>query len=88
MAVEIMVHGRVQGVYFRATTRDKASSLEVTGWCKNLPDGTVFIHAEGSEEALVELIAWCHQGPELAMVKKVATEKVASEGFQHFEIRH
>jgi acylphosphatase len=88
MAIEIIVHGRVQGVYFRASTKDKAISLGVMGWCKNLADGTVFIHAEGSEQALTELVAWCHQGPKLAAVKKVVTEKVDSEGFQRFEIRH
>ena len=67
----IFVEGRVQGVFFRDNTRTLASSLGVTGWVRNLPDGRVEIVAEGSEAAVKALIDWCHKGPAHASVTNV-----------------
>lgn len=72
--VKIIVKGIVQGVYFRATTRQQARQLSITGWVKNRWDGSVEILAEGDKEKLDQLIAWCHKGPHGAEVEEVKTE--------------
>ncbi|WP_420388192.1 acylphosphatase [Roseivirga sp.] len=86
-ATKITVKGKVQGVYYRASTREKATELKVNGWCKNLPNGDVQIHAEGDSDSIEELIQWCHQGPTYAVVTEVLTEEVNSEGFETFSIQ-
>ena len=65
------VHGRVQGVWFRDSTRQEAERLDITGHAINLPDGNVEVLAWGRPEALGELEAWLQQGPPLARVSKV-----------------
>jgi len=61
--VNIVITGLVQGVFFRASTLEKAQSLSLSGWVKNQPDGSVEIMAEGERYALEELVLWCRQGP-------------------------
>ncbi len=72
--VHLVVRGRVQGVYFRASTQHEAHRLGVVGWVKNRPDGSVEILAEGPEEALKKLLQWAHQGPRAARVDQVDVE--------------
>ena len=67
----ILVSGRVQGVFFRARTLEKARDLALTGSVRNLPDGRVRIEACGTAEALDGLIAWCRKGPPMAQVETV-----------------
>ncbi len=67
----IWVSGKVQGVWYRATTVDEARKLGLTGWVRNLPDGRVEIVAEGPKELLDRLIVWCREGPPLAIVDDV-----------------
>lgn len=86
-AIEITVFGRVQGVFFRASTRDKAIELGVKGWCKNEMDGSVFIHAEGNEKTLADFAVWCHKGPIMASVSELVSKEVEIEGFSSFEVR-
>lgn len=86
-ALEIRVIGIVQGVFFRASTRDQAIQLGISGWCQNEPDGSVFIYAEGTEEALIDLVAWCHQGPMNAEVTNVESKEVEAERITGFSIR-
>lgn len=74
--VRILVTGRVQGVYFRAFTQKKANKLNICGYAKNLPDGRVEIIASASEEAVAQLITWCHKGPITAKVLNVETEDI------------
>ena len=62
----MIVSGRVQGVYYRGTCRAVARELGVRGWVRNRSDGTVEVVAEGSRDAVGDLIAWCRQGPPLA----------------------
>ncbi|HEC62953.1 MAG TPA: acylphosphatase [Candidatus Acetothermia bacterium] len=69
--VRLLVSGRVQGVFFRAHTRDLARRLGLSGYVRNLPDGRVEIVAEGEEKALGELISVAHRGPPLAQVTGV-----------------
>lgn len=85
--VHIFVSGKVQGVWFRASTQKMAVELGLTGWVRNLYDGRVEALAEGPEEALQALIDWCHRGPDLARVVDVETEWVAWTGrFDGFEV--
>jgi len=69
--VRIRVHGRVQGVWFRAHTRDAGRRLGVAGWVRNEADGTVAAVAEGSRASCEALVAWCHEGSPLSRVERV-----------------
>ena len=59
----MVIHGRVQGVFFRAETRDRASSLGLGGWVRNNPDGTVEAAFEGERERVESMVEWCRRGP-------------------------
>lgn len=69
--VHLTVKGRVQGVFFRASTQREAKRLGLTGWVRNRPDGAVEMCVEGEEDSLKEMIAWAHRGPSAARVDKV-----------------
>jgi acylphosphatase len=66
--VRVVVRGRVQGVFFRASFGDVARRLELDGWVRNRPDGAVEAELQGNDDDVEEAIAWCRQGPELARV--------------------
>ena len=83
----VFVSGNVQGVYYRANTRDAAQEKGVDGWVKNLDDGRVEAVFEGPESAVEELVEWCHTGSPAANVDDVAVEYGDSEGEDGFEIR-
>ena len=72
--VHIKIQGRVQGVFFRASTLDKAKELGLKGWVRNNPDGSVEVVAEGFKEKIEKLIAWSHDGPRHAVVNDVEVE--------------
>lgn len=86
MTLAITVSGKVQGVFFRASTRDKAKSLGLIGFVKNQPDGSVYIEASGDAEKLKELVTWCHDGPSQAIVENVETSEIEPGGYASFEI--
>ena len=87
--VHIIVHGNVQGVFFRANAKKMAESLGLNGYAKNMPDGTVEVVAEGSEDKLKELVEFCKNGPEAAEVSKVDVKfEKASNEFDGFEIKY
>lgn len=67
----VYIHGRVQGVFFRATTRDKARSAGVKGWVKNCLDGSVEAVFEGEKEAVDTMVNWCRKGPAGAFVEHI-----------------
>ena len=67
----VIVRGMVQGVYFRAHTRDAAKSQNVTGWVRNRPDGTVEAVLEGTQQDVKKVIEWCHKGPPWSRVAEV-----------------
>jgi len=71
-----LVSGRVQGVFFRASTRDTAKTCGLRGWARNLPDGSVEVLACGTESQLQQLHSWLQQGPPLAQVKGVTVETI------------
>ncbi|MCQ8181495.1 acylphosphatase [Methylomonas sp. SURF-1] len=86
--LHIIVKGRVQGVYFRAYTQKQAVKLNLSGFVRNLADGTVEIVASGHPEDLQKLVAWCRKGPVLAKVSEVSvTAHDTDEHFAGFEIR-
>jgi acylphosphatase len=86
-AVHIVVHGSVQGVFFRASTQSQATEHSLTGWVRNLPDGTVEIHAEGEKESLDRFIEWCRQGPPAANVQRLDLDWISSQSLSDFEVR-
>jgi acylphosphatase len=89
LRARVIVHGLVQGVWFRASTKDEADRLGVTGWVRNLPDGSVEALFEGPKKKVEAIVEWCHRGPAGAKVNSVdiAWEPYTS-GFGHFEIRY
>lgn len=82
-----LISGRVQGVYYRESTRQEAQRLGVTGWVRNLVDGRVECHLEGSVEALAHMERWLWQGPAAAQVTGVVLEAVACAGLTEFQVR-
>ncbi len=85
----VLISGRVQGVFFRSNTKDKAGKLGLTGWVRNLPDGRVEAVFEGEKEKVKEMIEWCRKGPRFANVRKIDVEfERASNEFTGFEIRY
>ncbi|BCS89664.1 acylphosphatase [Pseudodesulfovibrio sediminis] len=88
MQFRAIVHGEVQGVWFRAWTRDMAREAGVTGWVRNLPSGDVETVAEGDETRLKRFEARLWDGPPLARVTAIdATWTDDTDDFTHFEIR-
>ncbi|MCL5291750.1 MAG: acylphosphatase [Actinobacteria bacterium] len=75
--VRVIISGRVQGVFFRAYTRQEAESRGLRGWVRNLPDGRVEAVFEGDERAVDDMVAWCRVGPPAAAV--TATDLVEEE---------
>ncbi len=85
----VWVSGWVQGVFFRAHTRDTALSLGLRGWVKNLPDGRVEAVFEGEDDALNKMVSWCHKGPAAARVDDVEVEWEEPTGeFEDFSIAY
>jgi acylphosphatase len=89
LRAHVIIHGLVQGVWFRASTKDEANRLGVNGWVRNLPDGSVEALFEGEKKKVEEIVGWCHRGPSGARVAGVdiAWEPYKGE-FQHFDIRY
>jgi len=85
--VNISVSGRVQKIGFRYSTQEVANQLNILGFVQNLPDGSVYIEAEGAEEDIKTFMGWCHEGPRWAHVDKVEVEKSAMKNFPTFEIK-
>ena len=85
--VHVIISGRVQGVWFRASTKDTAIQLGLKGWVKNTSDGKVEAVFEGEERKVNEMISWCHVGPSLAKVTdvKIKTEE-STEEFEEFNV--
>ena len=82
-----MVRGRVQGVWFRGSAQTLATELDLAGWARNCPDGTVEIHAEGDRAKLDEFVEWCRKGPPSADVTGVDVTAVPPGEMEKFFIR-
>ncbi|HSI79246.1 MAG TPA: acylphosphatase [Solirubrobacterales bacterium] len=82
----VVVHGRVQGVFFRDATQRMASSRGVAGWVRNRPDGTVEAAFEGDPDAVVAMIRFCELGPTRAEVDRLEVREEDPEGIAGFTI--
>ena len=85
--VRLIIKGKVQGVFYRATAKDVADLTGVKGWVKNLPDNNVEITATATEETLQKFINWCKIGPSRSVVTEVITDMRTPENFEKFKIR-
>ena len=85
---KIRVTGQVQGVGFRWSAATEARSQGITGYIKNLPDGSVYIEAEGSSEQLNAFVEWCKQGPGFSFVESVNVDFFPPVNYVDFRIAH
>jgi acylphosphatase len=85
-AREVVVRGIVQGVFFRASCRDQAQALGVSGWARNEPDGSVRALFEGTPDAVEAMVGWCRHGPRLAVVDGVEVSEREPTGLVGFDI--
>lgn len=87
--VHVYISGRVQGVLFRAYTKETAQSLSLTGWVRNLSDGRVEAVFEGKDENVAAMLEWCGKGPPYAIVRDVDTREEPPTGeFRDFRVTH
>ena len=85
---QMLISGKVQGVYYRASAQQKASELGLTGYARNLSDGQVEVMAEGPEDGLEKLKRWCAEGPPEARVEAVDVRPGKPTGeFSDFNVR-
>jgi acylphosphatase len=85
--VHLLVKGRVQGVSFRASAKEEADQLSITGWVRNTPEGHVEITATGNDAALKAFTTWCRRGPAHAHVTELLSEPLPETPFPNFSIR-
>lgn len=84
--IDLTIHGKVQGVFFRASTKEKADELGITGFTRNELSGHVYIEAEGEASILQAFVQWCHHGPVRARVDLVEMQEGELKGFKEFVI--
>lgn len=85
----VYISGRVQGVFFRASTRERALELGLKGWVKNLRDGRVEAIFEGEKEKVMDMVDWCREGPSYASVVTVDVRWGEYKGeFESFTVRY
>ena len=87
MRKRVVVHGRVQGVFFRDSTRQRAQAAGIAGWVANRRDGTVEAVLEGDPEAVDAVVRWMNEGPRGAEVERVDVQDEESGGLTGFEVR-
>ena len=85
--LNIRVSGKVQGVFFRASTKEQADQLDVNGFVRNELKGDVYIEVEGDEDKLKIFCDWCKRGPNRARVDSVKIEEAELKYFTSFEVR-
>lgn len=85
--VKVTVFGKVQGVWFRASTRDQAQSLGLSGFVRNEDDGSVYAEFEGPEAAVDAMIRWCREGPVHARVDRVVVQDGEVAHYSGFQIQ-
>jgi acylphosphatase len=83
----IKIVGLVQGVLFRQSAKEMADDLDLFGFIRNEPDGSVYIEVEGEPESIVKFVAWCHEGPDDAIVENIETEEKSLTHFKEFSIQ-
>lgn len=86
--LEIIITGKVQGVFFRKSAKEAAIKLGIKGQARNLPDGSVQIIACGENDNLEKLIQWCHHGSSAARVENVIIKEILNAEYSSFSIAH
>lgn len=86
MHLNIRISGKVQGVLFRQSLKNKAQELDLKGFARNEPEGTVYVEVEGRQDDLKDFLHWCHEGPEQARVSHVQADESAPVGYANFMI--
>ena len=86
VCAHVLISGKVQGVCYRAATREKAVAIGLCGWVRNLRDGRVEAVFEGPPATISQMINWCHQGPPAALVEAVQVDYQAATGLIGFQI--
>jgi acylphosphatase len=84
--VRVLVSGRVQGVFFRASCAERAGDLGLSGWIRNVSGGDVEAVFEGTDTAVEEIVRWCHEGPPLARVDRVDVAEETPAGGSGFRV--
>ena len=84
--IHLIIKGKVQGVFYRATAKDIANELGISGWIKNTKEGYVEVMASGKDESLKKFTDWCKQGPSKAVVTDVIVTPQPDENFNGFQI--
>jgi acylphosphatase len=84
----ITISGKVQGVFFRKFTKEKAIELGLRGFVRNQADGTVYVEVTGSENLLNDFKKWCHEGSPYSSVQKVEVREIEEKDFKSFEITY
>ena len=87
MRKRVIAHGRVQGVFFRDSTRQRAEAAGVSGWVSNRPDGAVEAVFEGDDDAVGRLVEWMKDGPRSASVDRIEIDDEDVEGLSGFDVR-
>lgn len=87
MCIHCYITGKVQGVWFRASTKEQADLLGITGWVRNLPDGRVEVLACGEKNKIEQLQTWLKRGPALARVTDFSSEECPWQEHNNFETR-
>lgn len=85
-SISIQVFGKVQGVWYRASTKKKAEELGVKGTVQNKSDGSVYIEVTGENSLLQSLVEWCKEGPQFAKVSSVEVHDIDSKSFIDFQV--
>ncbi|MDX1764932.1 MAG: acylphosphatase [bacterium] len=89
LRLHLEIHGRVQGVWFRASTREEALGMGLSGWVRNRANGNVEVTVEGERSAVDRLVAWCRTGPRGASVSKINIREEPYVGeFDTFQVRY
>ena len=88
-ALHLIIRGRVQGVWFRASTQEAADKLGIKGWVRNTPDGAVEAHIQGEDSSVEKMLSWCYHGPPGARVDHIDISRVnPDEEYKAFNIRY
>jgi acylphosphatase len=84
--VNLIIKGKVQGVYYRYAAKEEADKLGITGWVQYISEGRVEIMATGTQQHLDQFIEWCNKGPEKAYVTDVIVTRLSEESFDAFSV--
>lgn len=85
-SIQLKVYGKVQGVWYRASTQRKGVELQILGFVRNEADGSVYIEATGNSNTLEAFVEWCKEGPPFAIVDRLEVKEITTQHFTDFKI--